>query len=188
MTFAVKCIFPSTGDKVNLASTLLGASFVLGLIKSPGMEYFSFIFPGTLLEITASLVKALLVNLPGELASDLEEEEDITDLFLFPVNLTTTSPLGGCPGLQPGVTSTVSSSLDSMNRLLDPALWGLYLYSGGDEEEDPEDIEDGGAGLEDVLVWTFPWTSCRGWVPAQETGLGPDDVVRFLVDPVAVLS
>ena len=43
-----------------------------------------------------------------------------------------------------------------MNRLLDPALLGLYLYSGGEEEDDPEDIEDGGAGLEDVLVWTFP--------------------------------
>ena len=32
---------------------------------------------------------------------------------------------------------------------------------GGEDEEDPED-EGGAAGLEAVLVWTFPWTSCRG--------------------------
>ena len=43
---------------------------------------------------------------------------------------------------------------------------GWNLYRGGEEEE-PE--EEGGD-----TVWTLPWTSCIGPVPAQDTGLDCD--------------
>ena len=57
------------------------------------------------------------------------------------VSFTTTSPLGGWPGLQPGPSPTPSSSslLEMMVRVRD--LPGMYLYSGGEEEDDPEDEE-----------------------------------------------
>ena len=124
---------------------LFGAVLVLGLMKSPGMLYFSPMAAGTLELMAAWEVRARF----AASASECSEFITVGGAVFDGVNLTTTSPLGGWPGRQPlprpGI-GWASSSLLSIRWEPAPlyvcGFLGLYLYRGGEEE--PEEEEEGG--------------------------------------------